>query len=60
MNRISLRVVSLEQDARHARRISHEEALAALDADPRPLSEFSDAEMDAEWRWLVALWSQAP
>ena len=59
MNRLSLRVVSLEQQARHARRLSHEDALAALDADPQPPPDFSDAELDAEWRRLVAKWDDA-
>ena len=60
MNRLSLRVVSLEQDARHVQRLSHEDALAALDADPRPLPDCSDDELDAEWTRLVAEWGETP
>ena len=64
MNRLSLRVVSLEEDVPHVRqRISHEDALAALGADPRPLpdlADFSDAELDAEWTRLVAEWGETP
>ena len=57
MNRLDLRVVRLEQHARRPRpRLSHEDALAELDADPRPpLGDpgFSDEELDAEWTKLV-------
>ena len=60
MNKLAPRVTSLEQDARHVRRLSHEDALKVLDADPGPLPDFSDPEIDAEWRRLVALWSEAP
>ena len=60
MNRLALRVVSLEQDARHVRRLSHEDALAALDSDPRPLPDCTDAELDAEWNRLLAEWGETP
>ena len=60
MNRLTFRIVALEQDARHLRRLSHEDALAALDAVPWSLTDFSDAELDAEWRQLVTEWDEAP
>ncbi len=56
MSPLKLRVVKLEQDVRQVRRISHEDALAELDADPGPYPDgpdFSDEELDAEWTWLV-------
>ncbi len=41
--------------------LGHEEALAELDADPRPLPDdpgFSDEELDAEWARLTGAWSE--
>ena len=61
MNRLAPRVVKLEQDAPHVRRLSHEDALAELDAGPRPLPDdpgFSDEELDAAWARLTGAWSE--
>ncbi len=57
MNPLASRVAKLEQDVRP---ITHEEALAELDAgpDPNPLPDFTGEELDAEWARLTGEWSE--
>lgn len=62
MSRIALRVMALEQDARHVRRLSHVEAIAELDAHPCPHPDgprLTDAELDAVWNRRMREWGDA-
>ena len=58
MSRLTPRVVRLERDAPPVWRIDQEEALAELDADPWPIPDFTDDELDAEWARLTGGWSE--
>jgi hypothetical protein len=61
--RLVSRVERLEQRRDRRHHLTHEEALAVLDADPQPLRDgpgFTDAELDAEWNRLRAEWGERP